>query len=546
MNVEQELRNYLLVIWRYKWMILICTFITFIVAGLLSLIITPQFKATAIVRVLSTPGGASDYTYIGSLTRLTNTYVEIASNDLTLDEVATRLELQKRPKVEIDVIPETELINISATNPDPVVARDIANTLADILVEQSLKLYGGDVPTAREILEGQLQQAKTDLESAVSEYENALKNTQNTSKNQNSNATALPNPDLETLSHIVYVRQQIYGDLLQSYETARTNEQLRNNAITLIQPATTPEKQNSPKIVLNMLLGLMAGFFFGLILAFIAEGMDDTIHTMNDVQEITELPILGVIPDLSVFFKPEHRLMVSKEGKLTTNPSFDQLRTRIIKNSANQKQFMKYLITSPEPGSGKSTVAANLAISFTKLGKRVVLVDMDLRRATQHSIFGFKHGIGVSEYLLGENTIEDILTQTSLPELRVITAGAIMDDPLVWFTPDTLKKLFDQLSKECDCLIVDSPALLSVADAMVIAPQVDNLLLVVTRYKTGRRNLKFTLQQLESLNSKIIGVVLNRMEKSSLYKYYTPEKKQLSINKISAFIAKFRSHHHTN
>lgn len=295
-----------------------------------------------------------------------------------------------------------------------------------------------------------------------------------------------------------------------------------------------------------MLLGLIAGFFFGLILAFIVEGMDDTIHTMNDVQEITELPILGVIPDLSVFFKPEHRLMISKEGKLTTNPSFDQLRTRITKNSANQKQFMKYLITSPEPGSGKSTVAANLAISFTKLGKRVVLMDMDLRRPTQHSIFDFEHRIGVSEYLLGENTIEDILTQTSLPELRVITAGAIMDDPLVWFTPDTLKKLFDQLSKECDCLIVDSPALLSVADGMVIAPQVDNLLLVVTRYKTGRRNLKFTLQQLESINSKIIGVVLNRMEKSSLYKYYMPEKKQLSINKISAFISKFLSHHHTN
>lgn len=521
MNVEEELKTYLQVLWRYKWTIVACGVIAFATAVVISLLLTPKYKATATVRVASTPGGASDYTYIGSLTRLTNTYVEIASSDLSLNEVATRLGLPEELKVEVDVVPETELIEISTSNPDPQLAVDIANTLAIILVEQSLELYGGDVPTAREILEEQLAQAELDLENAVAEYEQALLKAQATPTMPIS-GTPVPNPDLETLAHIVAVRQQIYGDLLQRYETARTNEQLRTNAITLVEPASLPEKPDSPKLFLYAALGLVAGLAFGVILAFVFEGMNDTLRGVEDIQAVTPLPILGIVPKLNEKFGSKANPIVEPNGRLSSSPAFDRLRARLMLLDSQAKST-KILITSPEPGAGKSTVAANLAVSLTHGGKKVILVDMDFRRPRQHSIMGIKNDNGLLDYLRGEIRLEDTLHATALEDLRVITAGANHNDPVDWFTPPIIYNLFEELGKDCEYLIIDSPALLSVADPMVLASQADAVILVVARYQTERRNLRFALQQLAGLKAKIAGIVVNKMPNTPLYSYYSWE-----------------------
>ena len=198
--------------------------------------------------------------------------------------------------VEVEIVPETELIRITASDPDPARARDIANTLASMMVEQSVQLYGGSAPTAREILEGQLAQAKADLDAAVSEYDSALRSAQSLATVPAS-GTPVPNPDAETLAHLISVRQQIYTDLLQKYETARTNEQLRANAITVFEPANLPQKPATPKVPLNAALGLVAGLAMGVILAFLFEGMDDTLRGIEDVQAMTTLPILSQIPE---------------------------------------------------------------------------------------------------------------------------------------------------------------------------------------------------------------------------------------------------------
>jgi len=541
MKVEDELKSYLLVLWRYKWTIISCAAITFIVALVISLIITPKYKTTATLRVASTPGGASDYTYIGSLTRLINTYVEIASSDISLDEVARRLGLSEPPKVEVDVVPETELIQISNSNADPALSRDISNTLAAIIVEQSFQLYGGDVPTAREILAQQLEQSHADLEAAIKEYESALLKAR-PSVTQDVPGTPVPNPDLETLSHLVYVRQQIYGELLQRYETAQTNEELRMNAITVAEPATIPEKPDSPKVVLNSALGLFAGLILGAILAFIFEGLDDTVREVEDVQEITQLPILCVIPDLKTKNGTGAGMTVSPNGALSTVPAFDQLRTRLPLQPVKPK-CIKLLITSPEPGTGKSTVASNLAISLTKSGKKVILMDMDFRRPRQHTILGLQNREGLSDFMRGEMSIEEILKTTSVEELRVITAGSIQYDPFEWFIPSKMSNLFEKLSKECDYLVIDTPALLSVADPLVLASQVDVLILVVARYTTERRNLRFTLHQLNDLNAKITGIVVNRMPNTSLYSYYSwGNEARKSRFDLSRFIKNIQNH----
>ncbi len=520
MHVEEELRTYLQVLWRYKWIIAACAMIAAVVALGVSFFLTPLYSATATVRVASAPGGTYDYSYISSFTRLSNTYVEIATSDTSLNKVVERLKLDKPPKVEVEIVPETELIKITASDPDPSRARDIVNTLADLLVEESLVLYGGNAPTAREILEGQLQQAKIDLDKAVSDYDASLR-TSLTTPTPKAASTPMPNPDLDILARLVSVRQQIYSDLLQKYETARTNEQLRTNAITVFEYADIPIKPSSPKKPLNAALGLFGGLLLGGILTFLLEGMDDTVRGIEDIQTLTTLPILSKIPEL-------RQIARLPKGNSSPAPAFNQLGTR-LSLFTGEKRPATFLITSPEPGAGKSTIVANLAVSLSQGGNKVILVDMDFRRPRQHSILGLMNGIGLSNYLCGEIHLDEALQVTEYKNLRVITAGTSQHVPLEWLTPVKINTLLDELSKECDFVLIDAPAFLSVADPMVLASVADVVLLVVARRKTERQNLRSVLQQLSEMNAKIAGIIINRVDNAELYSYYSLSKSKSSF-----------------
>ena len=522
MQVEDELKTYLQVIWRYKKTIAACAVIASVVALVISLILTPLYSGTATVRVASAPGGTSDYTYISSLTRLSNTYVEIATSDVSLDEVARRLGLAKRPAVEVEVVPETELIKITATDPNPERASSIANTLANLMVEQSMQLYGGNAPTAREILEAQLQQAKVDLDNAVAEYDAALRSSQSTSTRSTS-STPSPNPDVQTLADLVSVRQQIYGDLLVRYEAARTNEQLRANAITIVEPASIAVKPSTPNIPLNAALGLVAGLILGVILAFVFEGMDDTLRGIEDVQAITPLSILSQIPER------KKSPALSQNGNFLPLPAFHQLSTRLLLSEA-MENTTSLLITSPEPGAGKSTIAANLALSLARAGYRVVLLDMDFHRPRQHSIFHLSNEKGLCDFLSGKVKLEATLQNTQFPKLRIAVAGSSLDGITDKLSPDNISAILERLNKEAEYILIDAPAFLSVAEPALIASRVGAVIMVVAQRRTGRGFLNQTLQQLTELNAKIAGIVLNKAPDSRLSTYYSQRSSKIDAS----------------
>lgn len=516
-----ELQKYIEILWRSKWVILATAVVTTVVAIIGSFLVTPRYSATATLRLASAPGGSSDYIYVSTLTRLSNTYVEIATSDITLDDVAERLGLPDRPKVEVELIPETELMRVESSDPDPARARDIANTLANILVEQSQQLYGNSAPTASEILEGQLEQAKIDLDAAMSEYDEALRNAQS-SATPAAEGSSVAETNAETLERLMSVRLQIYYDLLQKYESARTSEQLRANALAVVEPAILPEKPSTPNKPLNAALGMIAGLAMGVILAFLFEGMDDTVRGIEDVKEMTPLPILCMIPDFSPNPVLKATPMFSGNGHLSKVPAIDQLRVRLLLSDPKLKTT-KILITSPEPGTGKSTVAANLALSLSEAGHTVILVDMDFRRPRQHSILNISNERGLSDYMRGEITLDEAIFTTTHENLRVIVAGSSSHVPAEWLTPDHIRSMLDELSKQCEFILIDAPALLSVADPTVLASQADTVILVVSRRKTERQNLSFALQQLAELNVQVSGVVLNRVPNSQLYSYYSPQ-----------------------
>ena len=519
MRVDEEFKTYLQVLWRHKWMVAAAAAIALVVALGVSLLLTPIYTATTTVRVASAFTGATDYVSLTSITRLSNTLVDIANSDTSLWEVAKQLGMEKKPDVEIEVVPETELIDIKASSPIPAQARNIANTIAAMMVEQSIRFYAGSGPTAREILDGQLTWARADLDAAVAAYDAALQGAA-VAASPVAGATPMPNAEVEKLARIMSVRQQMYGEILVRYEDARINEQLRAKTVSVVEPATLPLRPSSPQIPLNAALGLLAGLVVGVILSFLFEGADDTVRDVEDVQSVSALPIIGQVPHSPQRLAGIFRLSAAQPGSLLDERAFEQLGAQLLLSRATQR-FASYLITSPEPGAGKSTIAANLAMSLAKGGRRVVLVDMDFRRPRLHTVLQTGAGPGLSDYLSGKVPLAAALRNGAYANLRVATAGTRVLNVSTLFAPARIQELLATLSKDAECVIVDAPALLAVADAAVLACEVDAVLVVVAQRSTERKALRLTLQQLAQLNAHVAGIIVNKVPGSRPYGYYS-------------------------
>jgi succinoglycan biosynthesis transport protein ExoP len=322
---------------------------------------------------------------------------------------------------------------------------------------------------------------------------------------------------METLSQLVGLRQQIYNDLLLDYEEARTNEQFRANAITIAEPAYLPENPSTPGVFIISALGLAAGLATGVILAFVLEGLDDSIQDIEDVQAMTTLPILCKVQELKRKLRLYANLNLMRAEVFSILPVFDQLCARLRLFDATPK-FTSFVFTSPESGTGKSTIAANCALSLAHRGKKVVLFDLDFHRAPKHTYFGMANTIGLSNVLYGETQWDEVLQATPHPNLRVITAGSSPHVPYELLTPKVIGNLLDELRTGCDYVLMDMPALPDVADPSAFFSQVDGIILIVARHKTQRQNFRYALQQIEEFKAKIAGIVVNKETSPQLYR----------------------------
>lgn len=519
MNFDTELKTYLQVMWRHKWMIIVCAVIALAISLSFTFVLPPSYSAIATLRLTPPPGATGDMGAGTWSTRMSNTYVEIANSNTIIDELRARLSLPPKPNVRAELIPETQLLKITASNPDPVLARDIANTLAGIMVDQGLNLYGGGVPTSRQILESQLRQARSELDTATAAYEAAKRNlpAPDSATVPNGGST---NPQLDDLRQAMNMRQDIYSDLLQRYNSTRINEQPGAVAVTVFEAAILPKEPASPKKSLNGALGLVGGLVVGLALAFVMEGMDGSIRSVEDLQSLITLPVLGQVPNSRRRSGRRGRgLAIYQRGRNSPESSFHQLRVRLLLSEMVSKPA-SILVTSAEPGAGKSTVAANLAVALAQAGHRVVVMDMDVRRPRVHSILNLPLERGMSEVLRGECSLDEAVKDTPLPKLNVLTAGRTAFVPAEWMTPAELGPLVRAASSGCDYLIIDAPALLSVADPAVLATVVDSVILVAALRHTERRHLRLAVQSLGEVSARVSGIVVNKAPQSRLTAYY--------------------------
>lgn len=295
--------------------------------------------------------------------------------------------------------------------------------------------------------------------------------------------------------------------------------------VSLVQPAETSGTPVSPNPVRNLALGAVLGLLLGLGLAVLRQLMDTTVRTSDDVEDITEEPIIG-----AVHFDPrasKEPLIVETDPSSPRSEAFRALRTNLMfVNAASHPRTIA--LTSSIPGEGKSTTIANLALTLAQGGSRVCLVEGDLRRPRLLGYLDLEGAAGITDVLIERATLDDVIQPYGDDGVDVIGAGQIPPNPSELLASPTMSRILDDLAVRYDYVLIDTPPVLPVTDAVVLSTKVDGILVLVGATIVRKEQLDATLEMLEAVDNTVLGLVLNRVstksgEGTGYYGYYSDE-----------------------
>ncbi len=297
-------------------------------------------------------------------------------------------------------------------------------------------------------------------------------------------------------------------------------------AVSILDRATVPTDPVAPQPVRNILFAVGIGLAAGIGLMLLVERLDVTVKHPTEVEKLG-LPALGAVPTLDI---PRDVLYLEQDPQGLAGEAFRKLRTSLGFLGV-ELPLRTVLVTSPGPTEGKTTIALNLAAAFAFGGLRTLLVEADLRRPSLHLMFGMRGTKGLTTLIVGQVTLAEAVASTDVPNLSVMLAGAIPPNPVELLGSAQTSDLFEQLEKQFDVLIIDSPPLIPVADPAVLASRCDGVVLVARAGKTDRQRLGDSAQIIERVGGRLLGVVLNfvrRGEDDLDYGYYYQASSQTS------------------
>jgi capsular exopolysaccharide synthesis family protein len=463
------LRDYASVLWRRKWLVIVPTLLTAMVAGALSLAQTAQYEASADVLVRLPPTANSLSTTGAVLSpRIVENEFETASGSAVRSDVAAIVGAE--PSLSVSSTEESDVFTFTAVSADPELAAAAANTYAEgYIAAQQAALIAGY--TARvDVVVAQLAAIDDGTVDAqrTPEYERELE------------------------------------DLGVSIELARSSSS------ALIDAAAPPSAPFEPDTQRTVVLALVVGLLIGLGAAFLVDHLDTRVRGDDDLAAATGLPNLASIP-VAVTAAPLEGHIVTRDGPST--PAAEAYRTlrTAIRFMALDREIRTLLVTSARPGEGKTTTATNLAVVAARAGQRVLLIDCDLRKPQAHLFFAVPNEVGFTSVLLGEATIQDA---AQVPEgetrLAVVPSGPLPPDPSDLLSGETTRRAIETVRRDVDFVVIDSPPVLPVADPTILASVVDGVILVASAGTTDRRQLGRAVAQLRQVDAPLLGTVLNR------------------------------------
>lgn len=310
------------------------------------------------------------------------------------------------------------------------------------------------------------------------------------------------------------IQQEILNALRARVTQKGVEMGLPRTMVEIIDRAEKPERPVRPRVMLNIILSVIVGLGAGIGLAYFIEYLDTSVKTVEDVEKYLGLPVIGIIPQ-------KVRSLAEEGPESPHAESYRVLRTNMMFNNDNKRNGV-FAVVSGGVGEGKSTTMFNLAYVCAQLGDKVLVVDSDLRRPVQHTFVNMSNRFGLTNVLMQEATLDEAIKATSVPNLHFLPSGKMPRTSVGILDTARIKKVIDALRQRYDMVFFDSPPIVGVSDAAIIASEVDGVLLVV-QYRKYPRNISTRARRmLENVGAKIMGVVLNNINilRDDYYYYY--------------------------
>ncbi|HEY4784104.1 MAG TPA: polysaccharide biosynthesis tyrosine autokinase, partial [Chthoniobacterales bacterium] len=412
---------------------------------------------------------------------------------------------------------------------DPTIQKVLPN-YHDAAAQEALLLNSGlgenhpkvkAIRAQKEVYTKQLEQQMTSIRSALEKNLTTAQTTRDELKKRldQINTKQLLTKNLSanyTRAKNSYIKEKLLLDAVRTRATTQTMElAMPRVAVSVKQVAEPPGYAARPRVGLNLMLGALVGLVVGLGLAFFIEYLDTSVKTMEDVESLLGVPVLAIIPK-------NIRLLHKEAGDSPDAEAYRILRTNIEFNRKNP-QANSISIVSGGPGEGKSTTIANLAFICAQGGYSTLVVDADLRRPVQHELFDIDNQKGLTNYLTTEMQLDEVILPTSVENLSVLPSGILPSDAVGILNSQRMSDMISELKLRYDIVFFDSPPMLGVSDASVLASEVDQTIIVVQHRRFPRAMLTRVKQAILGVGGTVLGVVLNNVDlkHDQNYYYYT-------------------------
>ena len=375
------------------------------------------------------------------------------------------------------------------------------------------------------VIDNQLQSVARSIRASVKQQYDAASETEQSLKRQ---VTQLKGSSLEEQDRLVQynllareadTNRTVYEGLLQRYKELNAAAGISASNIAIIDSAVPPIRPSSPNLLRNIVLALLGGIVAAAAFVYLRMQFDDSVRVPEDVEGKLSMPLLGVIP-LSQELDVGAAL---DDPKSPISEGYNSLRSALLYSTASGLP-KTILITSSQPSEGKSTTSMAIATGIARLGRRVVLLDVDLRRPALHRFLSgpaAENNQGMSTLLTSQGTIEQVLRDTDVETLKVITSGPIPPSPTELLSSNRMQMLLDELASQFDLVIVDSPPVLGLADAPLMAALVEGVVLVIQSDRSRRGSLKASLRRLRSMRTIVLGAVLTKFDATNMGNRYS-------------------------
>lgn len=525
---ELELRDYLLVIRRRKVTIVLTTSAVVLAALAFSFLQTTTYRSTA--EVLLQPR-ASEQIFAPSQqqnvtpdsTRV-QTEIQVMQSRSVLDAVTSALGFT--PKVDIATRGQTNVVAVSAEAKTPAQAANIAETYAETYVKVRREQTVNDLLDAATQVQQQIAKVDSDIANVnqpLTDLDNQIAAANDATKRASLKAERDQlAPQIQQRLSALQARRNAYSDQLDRLQLASNLTQ--TGGAQIVSKAQEPTSPVKPTPKRDAAVALFVGLILGVGFAFLKEYLDDSIRSKEDLEAATGgLPVLTIVPDIESWKDPSRTDVISQSApKSPAAEAYRTLRTS-VQFVGIDRPIRVVQITSPVAAEGKTTTLANLGVALARAGKRVVMVDWDLRRPRIETFFGVDNSTGFTDVIVGESSLAAAIRRVpDEPRLVVLPSGPPPHNPSELLTTKRASDILVALQEEADVVLVDCPPVLPVADAIIVAGLVDATILVVAANSTTKRQTARALEMMRQVDAPIIGTVLNEATGENAYGYGYP------------------------